>query len=107
MRLSAFWACVRLISSTIGSLPLPVFTVDDRGVRRAARDNPLYKVLHESPNADQTPVDYWEFAAISLLLRDLARRYPDADAEVRRKPPQSIKDDPGLFEEEDAALKNG
>nr|WP_260706897.1 LysR substrate-binding domain-containing protein [Edaphobacter flagellatus] len=45
--------------------------------------------------------------AISLLLRDLARRYPDADAEVRRKPPQSIKDDPGLFEEEDAALKNG
>lgn len=69
MRLSAFWACVRLISSTIGSLPLPVFTVDEKGIRKAARDNPLFKVLHESPNADQTPVDYWEFAAISLLLR--------------------------------------
>lgn len=69
MRLSAFWACARLISSTIGSLPLPVFNVDDKGVRRVARDNPLYKVLHDSPNADQTPVDYWEFAALSLLLR--------------------------------------
>ncbi|HEX2918742.1 MAG TPA: hypothetical protein VHN81_09485, partial [Edaphobacter sp.] len=43
--------------------------------------------------------------AISLLLRDLARRYPDADVEVRRRHPQSVKDDPGLFEEEDAVLK--
>lgn len=69
MRLSAFWACVRLIASTIGSLPFPVYTVDGNGVRKVVRDAPLYKVLHESPNADQTPVDYLEFLAISLLLR--------------------------------------
>lgn len=69
MRLSAFWACVRLVASTIGSLPLPVYWVNDAGVRRPARETALYKVLHESPNADQTPVDYLEFLAISMLLR--------------------------------------
>lgn len=69
MKLSAFWACVRLIASTIGSLPFPVYTIDGDGVRKAARDSSLYKVLHDSPNADQTPSDYWEFVAISLLLR--------------------------------------
>lgn len=69
MKLSAFWACSRLIASTIGSLPLPVFRVDDRGVRTIARDTDLYKVLHDSPNADQTPVDYWEFVALSMMLR--------------------------------------
>lgn len=79
MRLSAFWACVRLISSTIGSLPFPVYTVDSDGSRNIARDTPLYKVLHESPNADQTPADYWEFVAISLLLRGdhFARKITD------------------------------
>jgi phage portal protein BeeE len=30
---------------------------------------PLFNILHESPNADQTPTDYWEFATISLMLR--------------------------------------
>jgi len=69
MQLSAFWACVRLIASTIGSLPLPVYRVDGRGVRTVARDTDLYRVLHDSPNADQTPVDYWEFVAISMMLR--------------------------------------
>ncbi|ABD25094.1 Phage portal protein, HK97 [Novosphingobium aromaticivorans DSM 12444] len=69
MRLSAFWGCVRLISSTIGSLPVPVYTVDQRGVRSVARESALYRVLHDSPNADQTPVDYMECAVISLLLR--------------------------------------
>ncbi|MDE1161177.1 MAG: LysR family transcriptional regulator [Acidobacteriaceae bacterium] len=43
--------------------------------------------------------------AISLLLRDLARRYPNADANDRRKPPQSVKEETSLFQHEDA-LKN-
>jgi len=69
MRLSAFWACVRLIASTIGSIPLPVYTLDRTGRRVVARDSDLYRVLHDSPNADQTPVDFLEFVAISMMLR--------------------------------------
>lgn len=69
MKLSAFWACVRLIASSFGSLPLPVYRRGADGVAVPARDSSLYKVLHDSPNADQTPVDYLECAALSLLLR--------------------------------------
>lgn len=88
MKLSAFWACVRLIASTIGSLPFPIYSVDSSGVRKPARDSALYKVLHESPNADQTPADYWEFVAISLLLRGdhFARKIKDGGRLVALEP---------------------
>lgn len=69
MGVSAFFACLRLISSTIGSLPFPVLKRDSAGVVRPATDSPLFKVLHDSPNADQTPVDYLEFVAISMMMR--------------------------------------
>jgi HK97 family phage portal protein len=68
MRIAAFWACVRLRGGTIGSLPLPVFQqTGDAPIE--ARGTPLWKVLHDSPNADQSPTDYWEFASVSLDLR--------------------------------------
>lgn len=69
MGLSAFFGCARLISSTIGAMPFPVYRRRPDGVAVSAPDAPLYTVLHDSPNADQTPVDYWEFATLSLLLR--------------------------------------
>ena len=43
--------------------------------------------------------------AISLLLRDLARRFPDADAEKRPKPPRSAQEAPRLFEEHNMRKK--
>ncbi|MDP4024451.1 phage portal protein [Methylobacterium sp. NEAU 140] len=67
--LSATWACVQLIAGTIGSLPLMVYRTDANGIRRAARDHPLYFVLHDSPNYDQTAVDFWEIMAAGLELQ--------------------------------------
>jgi HK97 family phage portal protein len=69
MGISAFWACTRLKGSTIGALPIGVYRGKGAGLDKPADDTPLYAVLHDSPNADQTPTDYWEFAAISLMLR--------------------------------------
>jgi HK97 family phage portal protein/HK97 family phage prohead protease len=69
LSVSTFFACLRLIASTIGALPLPVFRQGADGVAREARDSGLWKVLHDSPNADQSPVDYWEFVVVSLLMR--------------------------------------
>lgn len=66
--LSATWACVQLIAGTIGSLPLMVYRTDSVGVRRVARDHPLYFLLHDSPNYDQTAVDFWEIMAASIEL---------------------------------------
>jgi HK97 family phage portal protein len=66
--LSAAWACVNLLSGTIASLPLMVYRADRSGQRSVASDHPLYRVLHDSPNADQTSIDFWEFVAASVEL---------------------------------------
>jgi HK97 family phage portal protein len=65
--LSATWACVNLLAGTIGSLPLMVYRIVD-GQRVLAKDHPLYYVLHDSPNFDQTALDFWEWTAASLEL---------------------------------------
>lgn len=65
--LSAVWACVNLLSGTIATLPLMVYRPVG-GERQVDRANPLYRVLHDSPNFDQTAVDFWEFVNASLEL---------------------------------------
>lgn len=65
--LSATWSCVQLIAGTIASLPLMIYRTE-KGIRRVAKDHPLYFVLHDSPNFDQTAVDFWEVIAASIEL---------------------------------------
>lgn len=65
--LDAVWACANLISGSISSLPFQVYR-DQNGVRIADRQHPLYRVLHDSPNYDQTALDFWDFACLSLEL---------------------------------------
>lgn len=65
--LVAAWACVNLLAGTIGSLPLMVYRTRG-GVREPASDHPLYRILHDSPNADQTAIDFWEFICFSIEL---------------------------------------
>lgn len=69
LALSAVWACVNLISGTISSLPLMVYRTKADGSREVAKDHPLYKLLHDSPNYDQTALDFWDFIAASIELR--------------------------------------
>lgn len=68
LSLSAVWACVNLIAGTTASLPLMVYRQNADGERVVARDHPLYRVLHDSPNFDQTAVDFWEFMSASIEL---------------------------------------
>lgn len=68
LALSAVWACVNLLAGTIASLPLMIYRTGADGSRRLARDHPLYGLLHDSPNADQTSIDCWEYACVSLEL---------------------------------------
>lgn len=65
--LAAAWACVNLLAGTIASLPLMVYRTRG-GARMVASDHPLYRILHDSPNADQTALDFWEFVCASLEL---------------------------------------
>lgn len=69
MGLAAAYACVNILAGTQASLPLMVYRTDARGVRTVAKDHPLYFVLHDSPNYDQTSVDFWEFMCAGLELQ--------------------------------------
>jgi phage portal protein BeeE len=69
LTLSTFWSCLALKGGILGSMPIGVLDGYGSDVHRPVTDVPLFNVLHESPNADQTPTDYWEFAAISTMLR--------------------------------------
>lgn len=67
--LSATWACVNLLAGTIASLPLMVYQTGRDGVRTVARGHPLYYVLHDSPNFDQSAVDFWEYLTAGIELQ--------------------------------------
>lgn len=69
LSLSAVWGCVNLLVGTQASLPGMIYRTAADGSRAADKTHPLYRVLHDSPNYDQTAMDFWEFMTASLELR--------------------------------------
>lgn len=69
LALSTAWACMNLLVGTQASLPLMVYRTAPDGTRTIANDHGLYRILHDSPNADQTAMDYWEFMCACIELR--------------------------------------
>lgn len=86
--LTAVWGCVNLLAGTIASLPLMVYRTDAMGARTVAKDHPLYRLLHDSPNALQTSLDFWEFICASLELwgNGYARKVMSGDRVVSLLP---------------------
>lgn len=68
MQLSTVWACVRLISETVATLPLMLYATGNNDTRTVASNEPLYGLLHSAPNADNTAVEFWEGVVLSLCL---------------------------------------
>lgn len=64
LKLSAVWACVRLRSQTISSLPLHLRSADNG----TANNHPLHRILHDAPNADMTASEFWEAMVVSIDL---------------------------------------
>lgn len=66
LRLMAVYGCIRIISEDIASLPLPVYKRLRRG-REAARDYPLYELLHDQPNPEMSAITFRETLTAHLL----------------------------------------
>ena len=81
---SAVYACVQSISETTASLPLILFkrNGDDR---ERATDHPLYRVLHDQANPEQTALEFREYMQACVLLRGnaFARIVRGWDGQVR------------------------
>lgn len=59
LKLSAWWSAVRLKTETIATLPFGFFQTEGES-RKPLRDYFLQTILHDSPNAEQTPVEWWQ-----------------------------------------------
>jgi HK97 family phage portal protein len=68
LTLSAVWACVRVISETIGSLPWFVYNRLPDGGRERASDHELYYLLHDAPNPDMSAMVWKETTIAHVLL---------------------------------------
>lgn len=67
LRLSTVYACVRLISESLASLPLQVFRRLDRGKQLLPKDD-RYRLLHDAPNPVMTSFTFRETLAGHALL---------------------------------------
>ena len=62
------FACVRVLSEGLASLPPLLYERLPRGKRRATEQR-LYSVLHDLPNEETTAFEFWEFLIHSAALR--------------------------------------
>lgn len=56
---ATYFACLKVLSESIGKLPLKLLRYNDRNGVVTARDHPLYKVLHDRPNPYMTASVFW------------------------------------------------
>ena len=68
MQMSAVYACVRVLSEAIASMPLHFYRYNDTGGTEKATDHPLYRLLHDEPNPEMSAYSYRETSMIHLLL---------------------------------------
>lgn len=68
LNLTAVYACVRVLSDAISTLPLQAFRRMADGGREVAREHAVYRLLHDRPNPDMTAVVFRELMMLYVLL---------------------------------------
>lgn len=99
LKLSAAYACDRLICETVASLPALVFERLSDGGRKRATNHPLYDVLHRQPNDYQTAIEFFDYMTHCAVMRGnaFARIIPGARGfadQLRPLPPDYVQMEP-------------
>lgn len=79
MRVSAVYACVRILGGAIASLPFHLYEAKGDGVRERLPKSDLWYYLNEQPSTHWTAAAMWEFVVGSILL------YGDGFVWIRRR----------------------
>lgn len=69
IQLATVYGCYRVLCGTVGSVPWPVYIEDKNGTRTKATDHWLYPLLHDSPNAYMTSMEFREAMMLNYLSR--------------------------------------
>lgn len=78
LNFSAVWCAVRAISEAVASLPLIVYRRMPGGGKQRDTDHPLYSILHDRPNPENSAFNFIESRMAHVLL------YGNAYAEIQR-----------------------
>lgn len=68
MQMTAVYACVRVLSEAVASLPLSLYREAEDGGQARATAHPLYTVLHDMPNPEMSSFVFRETMMTHLLL---------------------------------------
>ena len=74
----AVFACVRVISEDVASLPIKIYSCVSEMVREPINTHPVAKLFHTAPNPEMTPFTFKETMTAHVLL------YGNAYAEIER-----------------------
>ena len=69
LKISAAWACTRLIAETAAMLPRIIYKRMPNGGKTRATGHPLYELLHDQPNNLQTSFEFVDMLQMHCLLR--------------------------------------
>lgn len=79
LQIATFYSCCKVLSETVGQLPLLVYErVGDNGKRRV-RDHPLYKILHDQPNEVMSACTLKKMMTLHCSVSGNAYAYIDRD----------------------------
>lgn len=68
LKISTVYACVKVISETIASLPLNLLKELTNGDSEKAKQHPLYTILKDVPNSEMSSFTFREMLMTNLLL---------------------------------------
>jgi HK97 family phage portal protein len=76
MRLSTVYACVKILSETVSTLPCHLFKLsEDRSTKSHLWSDVMHTLVHRSPNDWQTAQEFWQQQMVNLCLRGNSYSY--------------------------------
>ncbi|RSE21261.1 phage portal protein [Acinetobacter johnsonii] len=67
MTLSAVFACVKILTESVATLPLQMFQLKSDGTRAQVKDHDVIRLLYNKPNRYQTRVEFFEQLMLNLV----------------------------------------
>ena len=76
MRLSTVYACIKVLSETVSTLPCHLYRLSaDRMTRTHAYNDILHTLVMRAPNDWQTAQEFWQMQVVNLCLRGNSYSY--------------------------------
>jgi HK97 family phage portal protein len=79
LQIATVWSCIDRRANVVAALPFFVYDRQSDGQKTLARTSRLYALLHDSPNARMTPLEFWRAMMMNHDLRGNAYARIDRD----------------------------